>query len=140
MRLLTQFREGHPWPNGGYAFKDGRTGRKFDGMSADLKLQAQNVIKHRQANPHIYPPDQPKYLDLDWVMLEIEDYMCKENPAICGGDAQPKVRKDPTFDIPLPTEPCTVCGFTSWSPNWCKTCGSGKVEGFKCGNCGNIKK
>lgn len=133
MRLKSLFREGRPFPPGGYPFVDGRTGKKFDGSSADLKLQAENVIKHRQANPHVYNPEERKYLDKDWVMLEIEDFMCKSNPSICGDDLPPRPA-DPTFATP--TQEC-ACGVRDWRAQFCKSCGSGKLQKWVCGGCGN---
>ncbi len=132
MRLLPNYREGHPWIPGGYGFVDGRTGRKFDAMSADLKLQAQNVQQHRLSNPHIYPASEPKYLDLDWIMLQIEDFICSGSPQYCGEPTPP--RPDPTYDIQLPEKDCE-CGAREWLPQWCQSCGQPKILSFKCAKC-----
>lgn len=135
MRLLSQYREGHPWPNGGFPFKDPRTGLKFDGMSADLKLQAQNVIKHRRGNPHIYPVNEQKYLDQDWVMLEIEDFMCRQNGSICGDDPMPRQREGADIKIIYPEQLCACGG--EWEARFCPTCAGSKVQKFVCKQCGN---
>jgi predicted RNA-binding Zn-ribbon protein involved in translation (DUF1610 family) len=138
MRLLSKYREGNPWLPGGYPFTDPRTGLKFDAMSADLKMQAQNVIKHRRGNPHVYHPDEPKYLDLDWVMLEIEDALCTEAPQYCGDDNVSK--PDPTIQVETPDKDCPKCGKRNWLPLWCQSCGRPKILNYKCAECTFVLK
>jgi predicted RNA-binding Zn-ribbon protein involved in translation (DUF1610 family) len=124
---------GTRFPPNGYPFQDPRTGLKFDAMSGGLDDRVTQVIKHRRANPNIYPQTDPKYLDVDWVRLEIIDYICQQVPSNCNNGIVPK----PVINvIELPTTPCPSCGQVSWSAAFCRTCGSGKISSYKCMNCG----
>lgn len=132
------------WPAGGYPYTDQRTGQRFDGMSADLLLQARNVIKHRMGNPRFYPQSEPQHFQLVAVMQEITDAICKQNPAACCDSEHvtsrptPIVRNaSPAAVVTLPsTSSCPKCGSTTAEPLYCRTCSGKRLLGYKCATCG----
>lgn len=131
MRLKDEWK-GTKFPNGGWPFVDSRTGKVFDPNAGDIRDRANQVISHRRANPHIYSPSELKYLDRDWVMAEIEDYICKVNPSLCG-DGQ--VQR-PTVNVTvMPTTPCSACGSTQYEAEMCPSCGTPRVVAYRCKQC-----
>jgi hypothetical protein len=132
MNLLPEW-QGTRFCPGGYPFTDGRTGYVFDAMAGGLNDRVADVMKHRRANPNLYPPTEPKYLDRDWIRLEIIDFMCAKRPELCGDLPLPKPQK--LNVIELPTTECQKCGATNWKPIFCPTCGGNRITGFECQNC-----
>lgn len=134
-----------PWPPGGFPFADPRTGQKFDGMSADLTLQARNVIQHRLANPRFYPKDQSGAFSLTGVMQEITDFVCNRNPGAC---FDPASNVSPRAAAPNPAAPviaspqfaCPKCGSVEWIADYCPTCSGKRVVGYICVKCGAKRK
>lgn len=125
------------WPTGGYPFRDPRTGKAFDGLSADLALQAQNVIRHRKANTKIYPPTETQWFNLVDVKQEIAAYMCDLKPELCAETALSlPVVKLANVVVQKSQIACPKCGSSEASPILCKTCRGSKVKGFTCLNCG----
>jgi hypothetical protein len=123
------------WPPGGYPFVDKRTGKNFDGMSADLGMQAKNVADHRKANPAIYPLSEGQWFDDLFIRQEIIEYMCSLRPELCyDGSAV----KNPIWTEPVPPagKTCIKCSGTEMSPTYCKTCSGRKVVSWKCNKCG----
>lgn len=138
--MALQFtKRGTTWVPGGYPYVDGRTGKKFDGMSADLDMQVANVLVHRQANPRIYPPDQSQFLNPATVRQEITDYICSRRPELCG---QAQLKTQTNLVVAQPNKVCPKCKGTVFTPNFCKTCGSGnKIKSWSCAACGtNVGK
>lgn len=131
--------KGTQWPPSGYPYVDGRTGKKFDGMSADLDMQVKNVLTHRQANPRIYPPDQAEFLNPASVRQELVNYICSLKPELCG---QPEVKTQTNLVVPQPNKVCPKCQGTVFKANYCQTCGSGnKIKSWSCVACGtNVGK
>jgi hypothetical protein len=119
------------WPPGGFPFKDARTGKNFEGMSADLDLQVLNVIQHRKANPSFYPSTETSAFEPANIRQQIIDYMCLLRPHLCGG---PEI--DRTYQAPVPTDKCPKCGSDKAEPVFCRTCGGQKITGWKCVSCG----
>lgn len=128
------------WPPGGFPFKDPRTGKTFDAMSADLALQAKNVIAHRSANPRIYPRDEAQYFFADAVKQEIVDQICANRPELCtdhvGGRIEPQpIPKGVTVPSVQAGKRCYKCGGTEFDPIFCKTCSGSKVKAWLCRGC-----
>lgn len=119
------------WPTGGYPFRDPRTGKLFEGMSADLTLQVLNVIQHRRANPTFYPSTETSAFEPSNIRQQIIDHMCLLRPQLCGGPAP-----DTTYQAPVPTDKCPKCGSDKAEPVFCKTCSGSKIVAWKCGQCG----
>lgn len=120
------------WPHGGHPYQDPRTGKKFDGMSADLDLQTLNIIQHRQANPGFYPSTERSAFESAAIRQQIIDYMCLLRPQLCGDSSKP----DPTYQAPVPNGRCANCGSDQAEPVYCKTCAGQKITGWKCKQCG----
>lgn len=124
------------FPPGGFEFVDPKTGMRFDGMSADLTLQAQNVAKHRRANPRIYP----SVIDVAAIVQEITNYTCARLPHLCQDSDQPfqtvkALIKRPAVKIPAGKK-CLQCSSDNLDPVWCRSCAGSKLTGYKCNNCG----
>lgn len=129
------------WPPSGFPFTDSRTGMKFDGMSADIKLQSLNIIQHRKANPKVYSVAEPQWFNVAMVRQEVVDQICNNNPHLCHGMDAPsvthKVPKAANVVAVVPAgKKCYKCGGTEFSPILCRTCGGGKVKGYTCLSCG----
>lgn len=121
------------WPAGGYPFRDPRTSKVFDGMSADLNLQAQNVVKHRRANPRFYPSNDTHWFQVSIVRQEIVDYMCGQKPELCtDGVASPA---HSNLAVQQPSSKCPSCGSGEATAILCKTCSGQKIVGWKCKAC-----
>ncbi len=134
-----------PFPAGGFGFKDPRTNRTFDGMSADLTMQAREIIAHRMANPAIYPAHESSHFSLVDVIGEITRQVCQRSPASCYDDRNsvrstpvpPSVRRNPaTIVVQAPSSVCRACGSGEWEPVYCKVCSGKKLTGYKCKSCG----
>ena len=134
MRLNDEY-QGSRFPPGGYPFHDNRTGMNFDAMQGGIEDRVSQVIKHRIANPNLYPTSEPKFLDRAWVRLEIEDQICSNRPSICGNTTA-YAPPPPINQIEFPTTPCPRCGVTNWKANLCPTCGRAKVTSYSCIGCG----
>lgn len=106
-------------------------------MSADLRLQAKNVIAHRKANPRFYPPADLSQFSQDGVEREIVEQICRNRPSLCYDDMRPN---EPLESVNVPrvapaSRKCFKCG-GSLEPVYCKTCGGSKVKYYKCKECG----
>lgn len=120
------------WPPGGYPFKDPRTGKVFDGMSADLGLQAKNVVIHRRGNPRVYPPNDTGWFDVGAIRQEIINYMCSLRPELCTDGVPLPLNEPAAFAVQKPAHACPKCGSHEASPVYCKTCSGQKITGWKC--------
>jgi len=127
------------WPAGGFPFVDPRTGKVFDGMSADLTLQAKNIIAHRKANPKIYPASEAQFLFIDAVKQEVLGYICARRPSLCADSVNVAMQiatpKNFVMPSPPPGKKCYRCGSTDLKPVPCKTCGGFKIKSWLCNNC-----
>jgi hypothetical protein len=105
-------------------------------MSADLKSQAHNVMKHRLANPKIYPMGQ---INLDAIIQEIVTFTCNRLPHLCEDSDIPMqlsraLVKTPNIKVPA-NKVCVKCGSKNLTPSFCKTCGGSKVTSWVCNDC-----
>lgn len=129
------------WPSGGFPFTDPRTGKVFNAMSADLTLQAKNVIAHRKANPRIY--SEAQFFHMDAVKQEILQFMCAKRPEICVETDRiapttfvaSKKKANLKQVSPPQGKRCYKCGGNEFTPEWCKTCGGHKVRAWICVKC-----
>ena len=133
MRLREEWR-GSRWPQGGWPYRDERTGMFFDPNHGDMRDKIPAVQKHRRANPHIYPPHDTQYFDPEFIRAQIEEYMCRQKPQLCGDGAIPY--KPVVNVIVTPTTPCSGCGAVNYEAEFCKSCGGSKIQNFKCKDCG----
>lgn len=124
------------WPPGGFPFVDPKSGMAFEPMSADLQLQTQNVIKHRRANPSIYPPSDKTAFDPLAVQREIIEYICRVRPSNC----TETVRQAKSYFVVEPGPPhgkkCLKCQSENLVATYCKSCGGRKITSWKCTQCG----
>jgi len=133
MKLKDEW-QGTRFPPGAWPFTDSRTGLRFDANAGDLRDRTTQVITHRKANPHVYPTSEPKYLDRDWVRAEIEEFICAKSPELCTDGTIPK----PVINVvTLPEQSCPKCQANSWVAQFCSSCGGGRIESYKCTNCGH---
>jgi hypothetical protein len=121
----------NPYPaNGGYGFKDPRTGREFNGLHSSARDTALKIIEHRRGNPHIYHPGESQWFDGDQVRQEIYQQKFQTMPELfIGFGEQPKSATD---------QKCS-CGEQDWETEYCKGCSGKRVVGYKCRKCG-LKK
>jgi hypothetical protein len=123
---------------GGIPYRDPRVSEKhFPGMQvASVEEQARIVIRWRLQNPKVYPPEDGKWLNMDYVIEEIINYQRQR----LGNDK--KYFKDGTVLngvlVPKVVEPSMACscGSTEADPVYCPTCRGKRIIGFKCRSCG----
>lgn len=133
------------YPPGEFSFSDPHTGMQFNDPAADLNHQVKLVIEHRKGNPKIYQPEKADNFDPKIVETEIIIQVCARNPSLCEDDAFPG---QPYPRPPAPPEPtpvfrqagkvCAKCGSQDFEVQYCKTCGGGKINGYKCLSCGLV--
>lgn len=123
------------FPPGGFPFQDKRTGKKFDGMSADLKLQAMNVIQHRRGNMRLYPATEGMAFNSDAVQQEILEQVCANHRGICVEQVK-SLPMSRNFAVVKSNKSCPKCGNTDLTPKYCKTCSGSKIRGWTCDKCG----
>lgn len=130
-------------PPGGYEFVDPRTGQQFGGLDVGYAEQKKRILKHRQANPKSYPPDEPAPLTWSYIGAELQEYTCRRlnnDPKWCQDGtalAQPQeIRLRPLRQKnPAPNDgKCPKCG-TELQPRYCKVCSGLRVVGWRCGTC-----
>jgi hypothetical protein len=137
MSNIRLIRRNGPMLPGGYPFVDGRTNRRFDGFDAGgFGDQVLRIIKHRQANPSVYPPSDAKYLDEAAVADELDEYQCQRfggDVRYCGPSSEEAIRLQDLKAAGI----CQFCGGTL-SERICPTCGGAKkVIGTVCQKCGS---
>ncbi len=118
----------------GHPFIDPRTGFKADGYERSIAGAVALLIEHRRANERIYPPSEQQWFSPALVRQEFLRHLFDKVPHIFAGPVTaPVVRA--ASGAP---ETCS-CGGVSFSPNYCKTCGSGQVQmGWVCDSCNKI--
>jgi hypothetical protein len=128
------------FPPGGWPFRDPRTGWNVAGVKAyeqDYSLLATKIIDNRKSNPHLYPPNDPKFFDHNSVVQEIFAQKYVTNPGLfVGGTPAPIQPKKPVTTL-SPTTTCPKCGGTNFEPTYCPTCGGRRINGYKCKSCGS---
>lgn len=123
------------WPTNGFPFTEPKTGKLFDGMSADLRLQAQNVIQHRKANPNIFPPNDLGLFDQHNVERQIINQICAARPEACYDDSLPEIMTQPQQSIAPASKKCFKCGSSDLEPIYCKTCSGKRILAYRCKAC-----
>lgn len=122
---------------GGYPFMDPRTGMKFDGFDAGgFSDQVNRIIRHRTANPRIYPPTDGKWLNFEEVTIELELYQCMRlgyDKRYC---SDPAVSEEVAAAASHQSGVCRFCGGTL-KERLCPTCSGHKVIGYTCIKCGS---
>ena len=122
------------WQNGGYPFKDPRTGRHFEGMTVNLFNQAQRVALHRRGNPKLYPPQDPQFLNPQMIEIEIQEQICVKRPDLCNE----AVSRRPVNSAPwAPPTICPKCNGPI-TERLCPTCSGRRVTGWECKPCKTI--
>ncbi len=130
-------REGD-FPPAGYKYVDPRTGMTFDG-NGGFYFTVQAIATHRKANPKLYPPDDLKMLDQDYISRELEIYTCSRlnnSSQWCkrsDGVAIIKI-KEPGEVIKLKV-PCPNCGGVDATERLCSSCSGRRVTGYVCNQC-----
>ncbi len=118
----------------GHPFVDRRTGFKADAYERSISGAVEMIIQHRLANNRIYDPKEPQHFSPALVRQELFQQLNEKVPHIFAGDPPKAVERT---DAGKPVA-CT-CGSENIAPNYCKTCGSGKVQmGWACQTCGKI--
>lgn len=124
-----------PLPPGGFHFTDPRTGFRFPPMDGGFDEQVSRIIRHRRANPRLYPPEQTSFLNPVSVANELDLYQCLRlgnNPKFCTDGAIP-VKPD---RLTRPSNRlCPRCN-TAMIEVLCPTCGSPRTIAHKCPSCG----
>jgi hypothetical protein len=121
---------------GGYPFVDGRTNMRFDGFdSGGFGDQVLRIIKHRKANPSVYPAEDAKFLTESFVADELDEYQCQRfgyDARYCGPTDQEVIRIQKLREQGI----CQFCG-KGLLPRYCPTCSGQKLIGYTCSGCGS---
>lgn len=123
------------FPPGGWSFVDIKTGMKFnEGAFGDVVMA---IIKHRQANPRVYPPEELESFDQATVANELDAFTCSRlnnNPRWCvSGEPTPVDISGLEFMI-MPNK-CPKCGCPQGYQILCRTCAGRRVTGYYCADC-----
>lgn len=109
-------------------------------MQQGLLGRAREVIKHRFGNPVIYPQHESQHFNLQFVMQEITDAICRKHPSFCMETVPvgpPSAAQTPVVVQPPVNPACPACGSTEWKADYCKTCSGSRIVGYICLKCGN---
>lgn len=126
-----------PFPPGGYAFRDPKTGKHYQDGHTNFRDRVKQVLRDRMANPSLY--DSGQLLD-DNIAVEVSEYNCRRlnnDPRYCA-NGQATIAQSVSASAPMVTQGkvCISCGGTLWEAIYCKTCGGKKIKGYKCVACG----
>lgn len=123
------------FPPSGFLFTDPKTGMKFtDGAFGDVVLA---IIKHRRANPRIYPPDEMEALDVSSVGNELDAFTCsrlKNHGHFCESGEPVPISVDGLELMQMPNK-CPKCASSNGYQILCKTCSGKRVTGYYCAEC-----
>lgn len=126
------------FPPGGWQFKDSRTGMRF--TDGDFNDVVAAIIKHRKANPRLYPPDEIEAFDFASVANELDAHTCsrlKGDSRFCqSGDPIP-VNTD-GLELMLMPNSCPKCDCKTGWQNLCRTCAGKRVVSYICENCKSL--
>ncbi len=126
------------FPPGGYQYTDARTGMTFDGNGGfDFTVQA--ILQHRRANKKLYPPEDLKELDVDYVSTILDEYTCnrlKNSSNWCKrSDGVVILPSAASGEIEKLKSPCPNCGNDEGRVKYCATCAGKRILGHYCTQC-----
>lgn len=130
------------FPQGGFGFRDPKTGFICNGYEGTPAMHAVKIIANRRANPHVYPAGESQWFDQQSVIQEIYAQKVVTHPHLFKGysDAYIVPQKDKVVSRTIaPTVAC-ACGSHDFDPVYCKTCGGRVIKGYKCKSCGKELK
>ncbi len=126
------------FPPENYKYTDPRTGKEFDG-NGGFNFTVEAILYHRRGNPKLYPPEDLKFLDFDYVAVELDTHTCarlNNSSQFCKrSDGVVILPKDGGETVPLKS-PCPNCGGTEGVEKLCQTCAGRRVTGYSCKQCG----
>jgi len=121
---------------GGYPYIDPKTGMRFDGMECGFDEQVQRIIKHRLANPNLYPASDPQFLSTTKVADVLDEYQCDRlgrSDQYCVGEGAAQKNLSPSYLVNTLGK-CSCGG--EWEERYCPTCSSKRLVGWTCKVCG----
>lgn len=120
-------------PNG-MDYIDKRTGYKVSAYERGLENAVSMLIEHRKANPRVYPASEYVWFSPSAVKQEFLRMAYETRPDLFKGQpVATATRTENGFPKACP------CGGTSFSPEYCRTCGSGqRITGHRCDKCGKL--
>jgi hypothetical protein len=127
------------FPPNGFMFTDARSGLSF-GEQGEFGSVVLAIIKHRQANPKIYPKNNLATFDYESVARELEQFTCarlNNNPRYCESGEPKPVSTDGLVLMAMPRR-CPRCGCGNGYQILCKTCAGKRVTGYYCSECKNL--
>ena len=120
-------------PPGGLVFKDSRTGKLWNDMSAFLDDRVTEVIRFRQQNPSIYDIEKDADLfDRKKVAQEITDQNYARLGNLSSYFIESSGRSVPSYNTN--TQGRCSCG-VELEPRYCPTCQGRRVIGYRCPKC-----
>lgn len=118
-------------PDGGFSFIDPRTGFRVNGLEGTIEQTARKVSIHRQANPTLYPPNEPQWFDIESVIQELFEQKNRTHPHLFIGAPDSSGLSSPkTTDNGV-----CICGESQVEPIYCAACGGSKITGYRCVAC-----
>lgn len=123
----------------GILFVDPRTGREFNPYERGLNETIRHIIAHRSQNKTFYPSSDGVWLDPDSVRQEVLSVVYSKRPDLFD-------RLNSEQQIPIYTSQrqspnaCSSCGFEGAEPVYCPTCSGRRITGYKCTNCGKVRR
>lgn len=123
------------FPVGGWQFTDPKTGMKFS--EGDFKDVVSQIIKHRQANRRVYPPEELVSFDFASVSNELDAFTCsrlKNNDRFCESGEPIPIDLSGLLVIEM-SAPCQKCSCKLGYEIICKSCSGRRRTGFYCKDC-----
>jgi hypothetical protein len=124
------------FPPGGYIFQDPLVpAAKWMDAHTSLLERIKEVIRFRQSNPQVYPPEKTQFFDTLAVGIEITLYNCARlgnDPHWCYDETKSQMNIPNTTVKPADNK-CT-CG-APLVERLCPTCGGRRVIGWICPAC-----
>ena len=120
------------FPPGGWSFTDPKTGMKLG--DGDFKDVVAAIIKHRQANPKLYPKDNLESFDFATVANQLDAATCarlKNSSRWCESGEPLPVIVDGLLLMIMPNK-CPKCGCVEGYEIICKSCSGRRRTGFYC--------
>jgi hypothetical protein len=122
----------------GLPFTDPRTGRQFDAYEHGLKAAVTRILEHRMSNPGIYPRNESVHFDPIAVTQEVFASAYVKRPDLF--ESAPGVVQVKVATVTPQAPGACLCGSTSWTEHLCPSCSGARRIGWKCDNCGTIRR